>query len=214
MMNKVSVIQAIGNVNRSVFTTREIATLCWGSLSSTSQSLALLSEKGVVKKITRGIWVLPSHPNFTPFMVVPFLTPEQRVYVSFISALHLYGMIEQIPQVMYIATTGRGRIINTDVGTYSFHQLNPQLFRGFEWYGKRQDFLIASPEKALIDCLYISSRKGKRFGTFPELKIIPDFSFARAEEWVNLIPDKRIRGYVSVKWEEIKLEIPEARRRE
>jgi len=213
-MNKVSVIQAIGNVNRPVFTTREIATLRRGSLSSTSQSLALLSEQGVVKKITRGIWALPSHPNFTPFMVVPFLTPEQRVYVSFISALHLYGMIEQIPQVMYIATTGRGRIINTSVGTYSFHQLNPQLFRGFEWYGKRQDFLIASPEKALIDCLYISSRKGKRFGSFPELEIAPDFSFDRAKEWVNLIPDKRIRGYVSRKLEEIKSEILEARRRE
>ncbi|MEA1928444.1 MAG: hypothetical protein U9N73_09580, partial [Candidatus Auribacterota bacterium] len=131
-----------------------------------------------------------------------------------ISALHLHGMIDQIPQVIYIATTGHGQVINTNVGTYSFHQLNPQLFRGFEWYGKRQDFLIAYPEKALIDCLYISSRKGKRFGSFPELEITPDFSFVRAKDWVNLILDKRIRGYVAGKLEEIKSEIPEAQRRE
>ncbi|MEA1927470.1 MAG: hypothetical protein U9N73_04640, partial [Candidatus Auribacterota bacterium] len=107
-MKKISVIQAIGNVNRPVFTTREIATLRRGSLSSTSQSLTRLSGQGVIKKITRGIWALPSHPNFSPFMVVPFLTPEQRVYVSFISALHLHGLIDQIPQIIYVASTEPG----------------------------------------------------------------------------------------------------------
>ena len=202
-MSKISIIQAIGIINRPIFSSREIATLRRGSLSSTSQSLSLLSEQGVVKKITRGIWGLPTHPNFSPFIVVPFLTPKQRVYVSFLSAMHLHGLIEQIPQVIYVATTGRGRIINTSVGTYSFHQLDFKLFDGFEWYGKRHDFLIAYPEKALIDSLYISSRKGKRFGLFPELDLGSDFSFDRAKEWADLIPDKRIRIYVFKKLEEL-----------
>ena len=195
-MNKHSVIQAVMKIERPVFTTLEIATLRHGGISSTSQTLSRFAAQGVVKKVTRGIWCLPSHPHFSSLVVVPFLTPKQRVYVSFVSALHLYGIVEQIPQVIYIATTGRGRIIRTDVGTYSFHQLSHHIFGGFDWYGKREDFLIASPEKALIDSLYLSSRKGKRFSFFPELDFDPSFSFKQAENWGNIIQDKRIRGYV------------------
>ncbi len=195
-MRKLTVIQAIGEINRPVFTSREIATVRQGSISATSQSLTLLSEQGVITRITRGVWALPSHPHFSAFMVIPFLVPEQRVYISFLSALHLHGLIEQIPQVIYAATTGRGRIINTTVGVYSLHQLSPRMFAGFGWYGKRQDFLIAEPEKALVDSLYISSRKKKRFGQFPEFRPGHDFDFQKARTWTNLIRDKRIRGYV------------------
>ena len=49
-MNKISVIKAVTDINRPVFTTREIATLRRGSLSATSQSLSLLAEKAWWKK--------------------------------------------------------------------------------------------------------------------------------------------------------------------
>jgi predicted transcriptional regulator of viral defense system len=204
-MIKESVLQAIQKIARPVFTTNEIATLRHGSLSSTSQTLSRFASQNIVGKVTRGVWCLPAHPYFSPFAVVPFLTPSQRVYVSFISALHLHGLIEQIPQIIYVSTTGHTRVIRTTIGSYSFHQLSPQLFTGFDWYGKRQDFLIASAEKALIDSLYLSSRRGKRFGIFPELHFSHKFSFQRAAKWGKMIPDKRIRGHVLKKLEEIKI---------
>jgi len=106
------------------------------------------------------------------------------------------GIIEQIPQVIYAATTGHGRTITTDIATYSFHQLMPEIFCGFDWYGNRQDFLVAAPEKALVDSLYLSSRKGQRFGVFPELSFSSSFSFPSARKWAKRITDDRIRGYV------------------
>jgi hypothetical protein len=117
--------------------------------------------------------------------------------VSFLSALHLRGVIEQIPQVIYAATTGHGRMVRTPIGTYSFHRIHPRFFVGFDWYGARNDFLIATAEKALVDCLYLSGRRGKSFGSFPELHLGKPFSFPRAFKWVARIPDARIRGYVS-----------------
>ena len=195
-MKKFSVIKAIGEVNRPIFATREIANIRQGSISSASQSLSHLAEQGVITKIIRGVWALTSHPHFSPFTVTAFIAPSHRVYLSFLSALHLHGLIEQIPQVIYAATTGRGRIITTSIGVYSLHQLNSRMFTGFDWYGKRQDFLIAEPEKALVDSLYISSRKKKRFGQFPELDLKSGFDFKKARSWTNRIPDKRIRGYV------------------
>ncbi len=196
-MKKFSVIKAIGEINRPVFSTREVATIRQGTISSASQSLSLLAEQGAITKIIRGVWALPSHPHFSPFAVIPFLAPGHRVYLSFLSALHLHGLIEQIPQVIYAATTGKGRVITTSIGVYSLHQLNFRMFTGFDWHGKRQDFLIAGPEKALVDSLYISSRKNKRFGQFPELDLKSGFDFKKARSWANRIPDKRIRGYVT-----------------
>lgn len=203
-MNSKTVIRAFQDVGRPVFTTREIAALRSGSVSSTSQTLSKLARQGIVEKVTRGIWCLPSHPYFSPFTVVPFLLPGQRSYVSFISALHLQGIIEQVPQVIYLATTGRGRMVRTGIGSYSFHQLSPGFFCGFDWYGRRHDFLIARPEKALVDCLYLSSRKGRQFASFPELHFGSRFSFRQALKWANRVSDNRIRSYVLKRLKAIK----------
>ena len=195
-MSGQTVIGALQMIDRPIFTTREIAALRQGSLSSTSQALSNLERQGVVQSVARGIWCQPKHPSFSPYAVVPFLVPRHRTYVSFLSALHIHGIVGQIPQVIYAATTGRGRTARTSLGTYSFHQLDRGLFHGFDWQGKRTDFLIASPEKALIDSLYLSGRKGKKFAFFPELDFGPRFSFRKASRIATSIPNRRIRGYV------------------
>ncbi len=205
-MSGTTAIEAIHRLGRPVFSTREIALLRRASLSSTSQALSRLAQKAVVERIVPGIWHLPHDAAFSPFAVVPFLALGNRAYISFLSALHLHGMIEQIPQVIYAATTGHGRMIRTPVGTYSLHRIHPRFFSGFGWYGPRHDFLIAGPEKALVDSLYLSSRRGRRFGSFPELRFPKIFSFRRAFEWVSRIPDRRIRGHVRRKLEILRSE--------
>ena len=57
-------------------------------------------------------------------------------------------------------------------------------------------FLIAEPEKALVDCLYLSAQKKKQFGHFPELSFPKSFSFKKARGWAGEIPDKRLRASV------------------
>jgi hypothetical protein len=76
------------------------------------------------------------------------------------------------------------------------HQIAPAIFDGFDWYKGEGNFLIAEPEKALVDSLYLSSRKEKQFGSFPELHFPPGFSFKKAARWVRRIPEKKIRSYV------------------
>jgi len=46
------------------------------------------------------------------------------------------------------------------MGTFSVHQIAPSLFNGFDWYTGGGNFLIAEPEKALVDSLiYQPARK-------------------------------------------------------
>lgn len=196
-----SMLTILEVLTRPIFTTREVAALRETSVSAASQSLTRLADEGGIVRVTRGIWCLPSDPRFSPYALVPFLAGSHAAYVSFLSALRLHGLIEQIPQVIYAATTAHTRRVKTSVGTYSFHRLSPSSFGGYDWYGDRESFLVASPEKAVVDCLYISSRKGRRFARFPELSLEGSFRIGRARQWVAFIANPGLRSHVGEKLE-------------
>jgi len=186
----------IRKMGRSVFTTHELTALSGKSPSTVVQSLNHLAKQGLLMKIYRGVWAEPGPRTISPFEIIPYLFPRQRVYVSFISALHLHGIVEQIPQVITLASTAHTSTLRTKAGVFSVHQIAPVFFDGFDWYQGDGRFLIAEPEKALIDSLYLSSRKKKQFASFPELHFPPEFSFKKAARWVARIPEKKIRLYV------------------
>jgi len=189
-------IRHIRELNRPVFTTHELADVSGKSPSATTQTLSLLEREGFIFKIHRGIWGEVGRGRLSAYSVVPYLFPRHRAYVSFISALHLYGMIEQIPQVVTLASTVHTKIIRTKMGVFSVHRICPEFFGGFGWYKGTGSFLIAEPEKALIDSLYLSGRKKKQFGHFPELNFSKSFSFRKAKSWAGRIPDSKIGSYV------------------
>jgi hypothetical protein len=47
-----------------------------------------------------------------------------------------------------------------------------------------------------VDCLYLSTRRERRFGAFPELSFPRGFSRRRAVRWARSIPDPKIRATV------------------
>lgn len=199
MTPPVSAAEAIQRIGRPVFTTREVAYVRRASLSGTNQALTRMAQRGLIAKAARGVWCVPTDPRFSRFALTPSLVGRDRSYVSLLSALHLHGMIDQVPHMVYAATTAHTRTVHTPLGGYSFHRIHPRFFAGFDWYGDRQRFLIAGREKALIDCLYLAGRRGRRFGFLPEIDLGPPFAIARAREWVARIPDSRLRAHVAVR---------------
>jgi len=204
-MLRVSVLAGIKKIKRPIFRTREAAACSGGSLSNTIQALNHLEKEGVVAKIARGLWSIDiGAQKISQYSVVPFLLPRSRAYVSFLSALHLYGIIEQIPQSVTLASTAHTKVIRTKLGVFYVHRISPAFFKGFDWYKGDGDFLIAEPEKALVDCLYLSTKKGKQFSYFPELRFPESFSFRKAQNWVRRIPDSRARFYINKRLEQLK----------
>ncbi len=186
----------IREIGRPVFTTHELTAISGKSASVVVQSLNHLVKQGLLMKIYRGVWAEQGPRAISSFEVISALFPRQRVYVSFITALHLHGIVAQIPQVITLASTAHTSRLRTKAGVFSVHQISPSLFNGFDWYRGESNFLIAEPEKALIDSLYLSSRKKKQFGSFPELDFPPEFSFKKAARWGKRIPEKKIRLFV------------------
>lgn len=194
--------QAIQKLDRLVFTTREISFLTGMSLSAASQMLDRMNKKGLLKKIKRGVWALTNDKRFSPYLLVPHLESSHICYVSFISALHIYGIIEQIPQTITVATTAHGKTIATPAGVFRLHQIAPSFFCGFDWHESR-NFLIAAPEKALVDSLYLASRKGKKYASFPELHFPSHFKKKTVVAWALKIKDHRIQRSVLDKLKEL-----------
>jgi predicted transcriptional regulator of viral defense system len=192
-MGKLSILEAIQRIDRPVFKTREISIASGISLSTATQALTALEVKGVILKASRGLWCLQiGNAKPSAYSLVPFLVPG-RAYVSFISALHLHGVIEQIPQSITLASTGHTKTIRTKLGIFFIHRITPSFFKGFGWYKGDGSFLVAEPEKALVDCLYLSVHKKNQFGYFPELHLSKAFSFKKAKEWAKSISNPKTR---------------------
>ena len=191
-----NIMVSVQKLGKKVFTTHELIAISGKSASNVVQSLGRLEKQGLISKIYRGVWGEARARELSIFEIIPYLFPRQRVYVSFITALHLHGIIEQIPQVVTLASTVHTRTIKTKIGVFSVHQITPTFFDGFDWYKSKGNFLIAEPEKALVDSLYLSGRKKKQFGHFPEMHIPSTFSYKKAIQWAKRIREKKIRIYV------------------
>lgn len=194
-------LQVIYNLKRPVFLTTEIAAITGASVTSTTQCLKRLAEKGIIQKVTRGIWGFAADRRFSPFCVIPFLNRHHRAYLSFISALHLHGVISQIPQVITVASTAHPTVRNTGVGTYHVHQIAPDFFDGFDW-SESGDYLMAEPEKALADCFYLSARKGRNYSHFPELDL-KKINRSKVLQWIEKISDPNLKRAVLAKAEKV-----------
>jgi hypothetical protein len=112
--------------------------------------------------------------------------------------------LEQIPQVVTCASISHTQTITTALGVFLIHQISPEFFFGYNWYKQSGDFLIASPEKALLDCLYLSGRRGNHYRHFPEFHFPKSFNFIIIAEWINGIRDERLRTYVRNRLREVR----------
>jgi predicted transcriptional regulator of viral defense system len=202
-MPKSSIIKFIKQINRPVFTTRELSDVSGKSASVVTQSLGILAGQGVVRKLYRGVWAEKTSSALSPFALIAHLFAANRVYVSFLSALHMHGIIEQIPRTITLASTAHSKNVKTALGTFEIHKISPKYFFGFDWHKGNGNFLLAEPEKALADSLYLFTRKKKQYGYFPELNLEKPFSKAKAKEYVSKIPDKNARTCALAKLREI-----------
>jgi predicted transcriptional regulator of viral defense system len=169
------------------------------STFAASQTLTRLSAAKLVRSVRHGIWWVEG--EIDPYRLPEYLTAPMPSYLSLQTALHIHGLIEQIPVVHYVASLARTQRIVTSAGTFSIHHLAPEVFGGFE--ETKAGALLATPEKALFDVAYLSGGRTRLFTSLPELELPPRFRRAELRRWVELIPSARGRTLTSRKLEEL-----------
>lgn len=114
-------------------------------------------RKGLLVKLRQGHYSFPEyldHPGFELFIANRIYKPS---YVSLHSALAFYGLIPEAVVQTTSVTTLKTQSFDNRFGTFSYKSVKTELFFGYEIKPMAQDrhILMAKPEKALIDLLYL-----------------------------------------------------------
>ncbi|MBU4210252.1 hypothetical protein KKC08_01335 [Patescibacteria group bacterium] len=118
-----------------------------------------LRRSGVIKKIERNKYLLKGKLEFNDFALANFIYSPS--YVSFESALNFHGILSQFPLEISSATTKNTKKKSVEGRHFFYCQIKKSLFWG---YVKKDSYLMAVPEKALIDQFYLYTKGLKSFG--------------------------------------------------
>ena len=115
-------------------------------------------KSGRIVQLRRGLYALaPPYQKTKPH---PFVVANRMVgasYVSCQSALSFYDLIpENLSRVISITGKRPGHW-DTPLGAYHFRHIKPEYLRGYQMtdLGAGQQALVATPEKALLDLIYL-----------------------------------------------------------
>ncbi|MCD6471067.1 hypothetical protein J7K86_00870, partial [bacterium] len=115
-----------------------------------------LIEAKILIKLERDKYLLKD-AKVNDFTLANFI--YQPSYVSFESALNFYGILSQFPYEISSATAKKTIEKNIQDKAFVYTHIKKDLFWGYE---KREDYIIALPEKALLDQLYITAKGYKK----------------------------------------------------
>jgi len=126
--------------------------------NNTRRQLSRWVNAGRLYQLRRGLYTLA--PPFQKVKPHPFLVANRMVrgsYVSLHAALAYFGLIPEAVPVVTSVTTGRPGGWQTPLGDYSFRRVKTALFFGYTLMdvGSDQTAYVATPEKALLDLIYL-----------------------------------------------------------
>lgn len=122
------------------------------------RQLSRWRQAGKIYQLRRGLYCLA--PPFQKVNPHPFLVSNRMLsasYVSLQSALAYYGMIPEHVPVTSSVTTNRPALWETPLGIFDFRHIQVDFFYGYRLVdlGEKKQAFLASPEKALLDLVYL-----------------------------------------------------------
>ena len=122
-------------------------------------ALRRYESKGLVERISTKVYINHFNQHFSSRDLVNTLRPNS--YISLESALVDRGVITQNPSVLTCVTPGYPRTFQGKSVIIVYRKISPDLYWGFEKMTTRyNEYLIAEPEKALLDWVYLTRQEG------------------------------------------------------
>lgn len=121
------------------------------------EAISRLVKNGDLIRLKNGFYLIAEKKTHIPFEQVANLLYGPS-YVSMEWALSFYGMIPERVHTVTSMTLGRDKSYHTPIGDFSYSKLSPNSYSIGVTQKQSADsvggFLIASPEKALVDWVY------------------------------------------------------------
>ncbi len=115
--------------------------------------------RGLVERVSTRIYINHLNQQFSPRDLVNVLRPES--YISLESVMVEKGITSQSPSVLTCVTLGYPQSFRTKSVGIVYRKISSDLYWGYEQKATRyNNYLIAEPEKALLDWIYLTRQEG------------------------------------------------------
>ena len=139
---------------KSIYAFAELLRLSELSPSALRRAVHRLAKRGLLLKLGKG-WYANGFVTPTLEEVAGYLYPPS--YISLESALFMHGIVEQAPPLITCVTLNKTKTFRTALGEIAYAHLRSGLFFGYQM---RDRMLLAEPEKALLDFVYLQRQHG------------------------------------------------------
>jgi len=111
-----------------------------------------LTQNKILQKFIKGKYYFTLH-SVHDFTIANFL--YQPSYISMQSALSFHSIMTGFSYQITSISIKKPKSFIIDEKDFVYSKITPKLFWGWE---KKEDFLMATPEKALLDYMYFASK--------------------------------------------------------
>src|SRR5215469_10395868 len=130
-------------------------------VASVQKALLRLKHRGLVSRVAEGVYANKLVRDIAAADFIRVLRPYS--YVSLESGLSHWGLSTQSPVALTCVTTGKPKEYRVPEFAIRFRAISRNLYWGFvEKQTRYGTYLIAEPEKALLDWVYLSLQGGIR----------------------------------------------------
>lgn len=147
------IIKKLASKNIPLFSLNEIgAILAIDNRQTLYKRIQRLTKNKILQKLMKGKYYFTLN-SVSDFTIANFL--YQPSYISMQSALSLHSIMTGFSYQITSISVKKPKNFTIDEKDFIYSKIAPKLFWGWE---KKEDFLIARPEKALLDYVYFASK--------------------------------------------------------
>ena len=166
-------------------------------------------KKGYIKRIKKEYYYFTDKEidqNFLFYLSNKIYSPS---YISLEKAFQYYDFIpEEIFQITSVSSKKTTKF-TTSMGNFSYRHIKPSIFFGYRMldYGK-QKILLAEPEKAVLDYLYLNPRL-KAADDFREMRInkqefLEKIDYTKLQRYLKAFENKSLSSRVKIFFNSVK----------
>lgn len=152
LVKPISIRQELLDKKIRVFSNNEFSFMFKLSPYQSEYMLSELVKEGLLNRLKRGVYFLKTDPPNENEIANVLYQPS---YISFDYALAYYNLIPEAVYEITSATTKPTRLFTTNNLAFGYYTIKNEAYTGY--YLKQETgrkFLIAEPEKAVVDYLY------------------------------------------------------------
>ena len=152
-MGIIDKINKLKKIDKTFFTFCDLGKILKSKKTSLKKDLGRMVKKGLIRRLCRDVYILADQEMDTKKIAAQLYAPY--AYISFESALSTYGISNQVPYAVTLATFKSTKIREFLESEIILRKIKKELFFGCKL---ENGILIAEPEKALLDTLYLKSK--------------------------------------------------------